>query len=558
MRKNWTGLLILALAAALQAKQVRILEMRSDGRHVLADDGISVRKALNVRIKVAGIVWKRKALFEGWILDGKTRKVVWSTDDAGGSSDSRLEEEVGLPQGEYEVYYALLPEVAVKRGQINSKRFWDDTFDDDRKPEKDSKAWGMEIWADEKDRESVSVTSIPETEKALVRLAPLGNHESEKEHFTLGKDTRVRIYAVGEGVDREMADYGWIVRDDTGDEVWTMNYPGTKAAGGAEKNRMCDEIITLPRGEYTVSFTTDDSHSYAAWNALPPYDPRHWGLTLYPANGLEENQFLVKPKETGSKRDFIVDLTRIGDDRLENAGFTLTRPLSVKIVCQGEMGHDRSLVDYGWILDAKTREVVWDMGRSDMKHAGGAEKNRIASSVMTLEPGSYEVYYITDDSHAYGDWNAGPPRDPDAWGITVRAAGEADPGIVRPYREEDDRDLLVKIVRVRDDEKIRRTFELAEDSRVRVYAVGEGRDGEMFDYGWISDEDGHKVWRMRYEDTDPAGGAGKNRMVNETVKLKAGAYTVYFKTDDSHAFDDWNDDPPRDPASWGITVRRVR
>jgi hypothetical protein len=38
------------------------------------------------------------------------------------------------------------------------------------------------------------------------------------------------------------------------------------------------------------------------------------------------------------------------------------------------------------------------------------------------------VVYRTDDSHAFGEWNAAPPRDPDSWGITVTLAGEAPAG----------------------------------------------------------------------------------------------------------------------------------
>ncbi|HEX9934082.1 MAG TPA: hypothetical protein VGB38_02705, partial [bacterium] len=345
------------------------------------------------------------------------------------------------------------------------------------------------------------------------------------------------------------------VRDDTDEEVWSMEYDDTEWAGGAKKNRMMDRTLTLEPGDYTVSFTTDDSHDYNDWNALPPYDPRHWGLTLWTSERSGERSLFLRPKKSESDRTVLVNLTRVGDDRLEYAGFALSKPTAVRIVCLGELSHDQRFADYGWILNAQTRETVWEMTRSETRHAGGANKNRLFNDVITLKPGAYVVYYVTDGSHAFRDWNAGPPREPEAWGITLRAVDpDFNPQDFQPVREEDNPDVLAECIRVGDDEDVHRSFELHKTSRVRVYAVGEGENDRMFDYGWIEDGNGKRVWRMRYEDTKNAGGARKNRMVDTTVDLEAGRYTIHFRTDDSHAFDDWNAELPRDPSRWGITV----
>ncbi len=77
----------------------------------------------------------------------------------------------------------------------------------------------------------------------------------------------------------------------------------------------------------------------------------------------------------------------------------------------------------------------------------------------------------------------------------------------------------------------------------------------MYDYGWIEDAStGKVVWEMTYRMTEHAGGARKNRVYDGMIVLPAGKYTVFYETDGSHAFNDWNDDPPDDPTSWGITV----
>jgi hypothetical protein len=38
------------------------------------------------------------------------------------------------------------------------------------------------------------------------------------------------------------------------------------------------------------------------------------------------------------------------------------------------------------------------------------------------------------------------------------------------------------------------------------------------------------------------------------MMLKAGEYVLRYKSDDSHSFEGWNEDPPSDPFNWGITV----
>ena len=57
------------------------------------------------------------------------------------------------------------------------------------------------------------------------------------------------------------------------------------------------------------------------------------------------------------------------------------------------------------------------------RHAGGAKKNRIIEDEVTLDAGTYVVFYVTDGSHAFNDWNATRPRDFRNWGVTISLAG---------------------------------------------------------------------------------------------------------------------------------------
>jgi hypothetical protein len=336
-----------------------------------------------------------------------------------------------------------------------------------------------------------------------------------------------------------------------------MDYGNTNHGGGAEKNRVANQVLQLPAGRYAAFFVTDDSHSAEEWNDAPPYDPVVWGLALLAKDPAMRRHVSLFDYEHVRRADAIVDLTRMRDDSYRATGFTLRAPMEVRIYALGE-GSDGRMHDYGWIIDAETRERVWEMDYRDTEHAGGGEKNRLFEGTVRLAAGSYVAYYVTDDSHGYDDWNSGAPFDREAWGLTVVPVRAGDRGAVLPYEESADPSILAQLTGVRDGDYRQDTFTLDRDAQVRIYALGEGTGGDMYDYGWIKDNrTGQVIWEMSYRMTEHAGGADKNRLVNTVLPLKAGEYTVYFETDGSHSFGDWNDSPPADPASWGITVRKA-
>lgn len=114
--------------------------------------------------------------------------------------------------------------------------------------------------------------------------------------------------------------------------------------------------------------------------------------------------------------------------------------------------------------------------------------------------------------------------------------------------------LVAQLVQVLDNEDKTVEFSLPRSQQVRIFCIGEGQAGEMFDYGWIESADkGNSVWEMQAEQTTHAGGAGKNRKIDVVVTLEPGKYKLRYKTDDSHSFDHWNALPP-EINFWGIAV----
>ena len=252
----------------------------------------------------------------------------------------------------------------------------------------------------------------------------------------------------------------------------------------------------------------------------------------------------------------IVALTMVGDDESVAEGFTLTSAMDVRVTALGE-GTGNQMHDYGTILDAATQRPVWTMDLRATHHAGGADKNRMIDEVVSLEAGSYLVYYETDGSHSYGDWNSEEPWYPELWGITVSSHGPIDRKVVVDFDDSLNDAVLARIVRVRDDAYHEERFTLDRATDVRMYAIGEGDASDMYDYAQLEDaRTGRVVWRMTYRETEHAGGAAKNRVFDAFMRLEAGEYNLVYQSDDSHSFGDWNSPAPEDRFNYGVTILR--
>ncbi|MEM7583749.1 MAG: hypothetical protein AAF560_10250 [Acidobacteriota bacterium] len=537
--------------------------------------GFELDSTRNVTIEAWGLNPDRRyehkafSLASAWILDARSREVVWDLKDAKPVRRQRdlrrFEQGLRLGPGIYEVYYATFPterydeygDWLESTARAVGRMFG---WDDDKQylkviDELEIVVRGTGRSVDQKRLEKAREAL---REEALVAAVASDDSVTKSYGFLVKEPTEVLVYAVGElSAGDEGYDYGWITNAKTRERVWRMTWDNSDRAGGAKKNRVAHDVVTLPPGKYVAHFVTDDSHSPQRWNALPPRDPAFWGMTLWLKNPdqmarVERFDYQYLPTEGHA----IVELTRLRDDEHVSEGFTLSKAADVRIYAVGE-GFPRDMADYGWIVDARTRKKVWAMDYERTVHAGGGSKNRVADEVLRLEPGSYIVSFVTDGSHAYRDWNTSPPSRPERWGITVFGTEDFDPSVVAAYREEEDPNVLARIARVKSDSHRRREFMLTGDAEVSVYALGEGTHGEMYDYAWIENSDGKVIWEMTYRMTDGAGGASKNRLFQGTLMLRPGQYVLHYRTDDSHAYRDWNATPPHDPDAWGVQIALV-
>ncbi len=345
------------------------------------------------------------------IINSETRDKVWemdrwNTDPAGGGRKNRVaDEDVKLDKGNYTLVYIT-----------DDSHSWPEF---NVAPPEDPMSWGVALLAtSQTDKSAFHLVAVKGRGEPLVDMTHAGDNEDLSQAFKLDKDMSLHIVCLGEW-NGEFADYGWIEDGSSGRTVWEMTYRNTEYAGGSEKNRIFDDIVSLPKGSYIARYTSDDSHSYRDWNDSPPYEPESWGLAIYPGNDFVKTGFhLVDKEQAQQSANTLVKMTRLGDNVHKREKFTLDKQTKIHIYAVGE-GDIDEMFDYGWIINDKTNRTVWEMTFRNTEPAGGARKNRMFDDTVILEAGTYEVYFVTDGSHSYNDWNSAKPRDPASWGITI-------------------------------------------------------------------------------------------------------------------------------------------
>ncbi|MFW5972548.1 MAG: hypothetical protein ACOCTG_01035, partial [Bacteroidota bacterium] len=171
-----------------------------------------------------------------------------------------------------------------------------------------------------------------------------------------------------------------------------------------------------------------------------PEHPERWGLSLLTLQDTDssfievlqpekENDTAVADESTEMPADAtehrndgaLVDLRPVTNDQRRQARFDLERTSDVHVEAVGEITLSNRY-DYGWIEDAESGRILWEMTYGNTTAAGGDSRNRRFDGVIKLPPGSYVAIYQSDFSHAYGDFRSQEeePDDPRAWGMIIR------------------------------------------------------------------------------------------------------------------------------------------
>jgi hypothetical protein len=113
----------------------------------------------------------------------------------------------------------------------------------------------------------------------------------------------------------------------------------------------------------------------------------------------------------------LVRIDRVGSGQAHAREFRIDAPTPVSIYAIGEIAPGQAY-DYGWIEDAVSGEVVWQMTGENTRPAGGLASNRRACQTLQLPAGSYRLHFVSDEGHAWGNWMGFPPDDRN-WGIML-------------------------------------------------------------------------------------------------------------------------------------------
>jgi hypothetical protein len=432
-------------------------------------------------------------------------------------------------------------------------------------------------------------------QSVLVDIHDLTPREHRYEGFVLSSPGAVRVQAVGAEPWRESRRnrnrdwWGpederdvwpaacWILNARTREVVWDLRTARTQRSDDGLHH--FDGSIELPAGTYEAHYASFPATSFWSdngnWNLREilrglsrKSRTERYGGPYVDDGAFREFELVIKgngrPARDADLDDAlhaytgsaIVSLRPAGPDSSDRYGFQLTRPTDIEVFAEGELRRDGDF-DYAWIMNADTRDRVWTMTYRESEHAGGANKNRVERASIHLPAGRYVAYFVTDDTHHPGEWNNVPPFDPDLWGLTLRVSDAAARAAVRPfvYEPVPTGQTIVSLIGIGDDESRSDGFTLKQPLEIAIYAMGEGRDGEMYDYAWIVDaRSRHRVWTMDYEATEHAGGAEKNRLYEGTLKLDAGSYLVYYRSDGSHSAHEWNAARPAESRYWGVSI----
>ncbi len=431
-------------------------------------------------------------------------------------------------------------------------------------------------------------------EPRIVALHDLETAEVRSQGFILPHAQKVHIYARGAGLqslvkargETPIFAYGWILNAATREVAWQMDGTNTRRNGAY---LIADQYLELPAGSYEAYFANPafaQGLFLAQWSRN--IDRRHLEAKLaerprgfLAAFGADEAGLLRQWRRqvgnygmelylpAGDPREVVtfetplrwarvaVTLSATGDRGEWHQAFKVHRPVDLHVYAVGE-GTQRRMSDYGWILDIRTRQRVWEMTPERSQFAGGGARNRRQVETLQLPPGDYVATFVTDDSHSPADWTVAPPCDPGLYGLALSLPQPGDAGALSLRALPEPGPVLAEQVQVGNSQDRSAPFDLTVTTTVRVHAIGEAGSHTMADTAWIEDASGKRVWEVLKDQTHHAGGASKNRYSDALVKLPKGHYMLRVKTDDSHAFGDWNSTPPRGSERYGATVYGVR
>lgn len=346
-----------------------------------------------------------QAYFENTVTGERVWEMTMAnTADAGGWESNRVFDDIiQLGKGLYRVVF--------RTDRSHAWNVWS------ANPPVNPDAFGIVLRREEGD---VNVLAQWSDSTPYVSILDVGSDETRHVRFRVAESVLVLIEATGEISDNgTLYDFGYLVRESNGERVWRMSREKSAPAGGHETNRTERAVVRLEPGDYSVHFETDDSHAFGDWRKQRPSHTDRWGIALFPVDDVP-GAVTVESGAIGETEygDLLVALREAGNNTAFRQRFALLSESDILIQAMGEISTNGQY-DHGWIERAGTGDKVWEMTMENTEHAGGDDRNRMFSGVITLPEGEYEVHYVSDYDYAFGDFGDGAPGSPADWGIRI-------------------------------------------------------------------------------------------------------------------------------------------
>ncbi len=158
--------------------------------------------------------------------------------------------------------------------------------------------------------------------------------------------------------------------------------------------------------------------------------------THFPAKAYPDTLLNTLHQALNSK-SLLAGISKSGKQVKKQQTFSIPTQTTLVVQGTGEYGgQEKGLVDYGWITNAAGR-TVWKMDYSNTYTATSIYNrsdhpcNRRNIELITLEAGTYQLHYQTNEHHHYEDWEVpripepynmkkgGIPAYPELWGIQI-------------------------------------------------------------------------------------------------------------------------------------------
>lgn len=406
-----------------------------------------------------------------------------------------------------------------------------------------------EVTMSDIDRADLVHDSFVLSEQAVVNIVAFGSMESA---------TNARSASM------EMAAYPWIMRRSDRTMVWKMDPAHSEVVEGTLLKTEYD--VTLDAGTYDLYYASYGSSRSSSRNRgflgvrLNDHwtgDRKQWQVALKASNGqlTEVSGESISAYGPESIPNLVWTSGTMRDRKKTEQILVVDQDVDVSIYSIGEICAETRCGDYGVLENLATGKEVWRLTKENSRPAGGSASNFVFDDVVSLERGMYRASYATDPAHAYGRWHGNPPYDPTAWGMTLFASNERDAAKIRTFDVWEELKPVVKLAPAGSDVDFVQSFDVVSTTDVFLFSMGEIDGESRYDYGWLDNrETGETVWSMATAGTRHAGGNADNTIAEGYVRLVPGKYALHYKSDDSHAYGDWNRSKPDHEERWGITM----